>query len=319
MLALANSGCLTGGCDLGDTCDHDGIVSGECYSVICAEECTSPKSGLSLSGITKLKGLIFPLSMLSMIDSSGGLITSWCDLKLKLCSLIHARDRFDTLSSEMPFHFRRFRRVNVTRVFINALIESGLSLTPSLPLSMDDYSDPNDPRFEKASKYIRSAFTSTGPHTPYINTSLAYSVYPVTHEAYRRITSTRKNCGIGSGYLNMSSIYCKDIGKYILDMATGNDRIISNNIIPGNGTITGNYTITGNDTIPGNSTVLGNYTIPGNGTIPGNDVITDNFDLNSMTKDPMVVIPLFLSLIFLLGMVVDFVLGKCRSSRRMQS
>ncbi|WP_092343799.1 hypothetical protein [Candidatus Ichthyocystis sparus] len=236
MLALANSGCLTGGCDLGDTCDHDGIVSGECSSVICAEECTSPKLGLSLSGITKLKGLIFPLSMLSMIDSSSGLKTSWCVLKLKLCTLLYARDRFSTLSSKERLPLLRFRKVNVDIIFSNVLIKSGLSSTPSLPLSMDDYTDPNDPRFEEASKYVRSAFTSTGPHTPYINTSLAYSVCPVTHEAYRIITSTRRNCGIGSGFLSMSSIYCKDISKYIVDTATDNDIIISNNVIPGNGT-----------------------------------------------------------------------------------
>lgn len=36
MLTLTSSRCLTGGCDLGDTCDHDGIGSDECYSVIYA-------------------------------------------------------------------------------------------------------------------------------------------------------------------------------------------------------------------------------------------------------------------------------------------
>ncbi|WP_092343684.1 hypothetical protein [Candidatus Ichthyocystis sparus] len=262
MLALANSGCLTGGCDLGDTCDRDGIVSGECSSVIYAEECKLPESGLSLSGIIKLKRLIFPLFMLSMIDSSGGLITSWCDLKLKLCSLIHARDRFDTLSSEMPFHFRRFRRVNVTRVFINALIESGLSLTPSLPLSMDDYSNLNDIRFTNASKHIRGVFKGLGPHLGFMDTRFVMK-YPVTREIYRNITNVYKNCGIGSEYLNMSSVYCKSINKYIIGMA------------------------------------------------PDNDIIVDGW--------PVEVILMFCSLILFLGIVVDFVLGKCRSSRRMQS
>ncbi|WP_092490644.1 hypothetical protein [Candidatus Ichthyocystis hellenicum] len=227
-----------------------------------------------------------------MIDSSSGLKTSWCVLKLKLCTLVYARDRFSTLSSEERLPLLEFRKVDVDKVFTDVVTWSGLSSKPSLPLSLDDYTNPNDPRFDQASRYVRSAFISIGPHTPYINTKLAYSVCPVTHEAYRRITSTRKNCGIGSEFLNMSSIYCKDISKYIVDTATGNDRIISNNIIPCNGTITGND------------------------TIPGNDVITDNFDLDSITKDPMVVIPLLLSLIFLLGMFVNFVLGKCGSSKR---
>ncbi|CUT18230.1 MULTISPECIES: hypothetical protein [Candidatus Ichthyocystis] len=78
--------------------------------------------------------------------------------------------------------------------------------------------------------------------------------------------NTDKNCGIGSECLNISSVYFKDINKYILGM------------------------------------------------IPGNDIIIDNFGLNSMDKEPVGVISLFLSLIFLLGIVVNFVLGKCRSS-----
>ncbi|WP_141663250.1 hypothetical protein [Candidatus Ichthyocystis sparus] len=75
-----------------------------------------------------------------MIDSSSGLRTAWCDLKLTLCSLMYARDRFDTLSSELRFPFDK---VNITKVFLDALIGSGLSLTPSLPLSVDDYTNLN--------------------------------------------------------------------------------------------------------------------------------------------------------------------------------
>lgn len=75
-----------------------------------------------------------------MIDSSSGLRTAWCDLKLTLCSLMYARDRFDTLSSELRFPFDN---VNITKVFLDALIGSGLSLTPSLPLSVDDYTNLN--------------------------------------------------------------------------------------------------------------------------------------------------------------------------------
>ncbi|WP_242641425.1 hypothetical protein, partial [Candidatus Ichthyocystis hellenicum] len=80
---------------------------------------------------------------------------------------------------------------------------------------------------------------------------------------YRNITNVYKNCGIGSEYLNMSSVYCKSINKYIIGMA------------------------------------------------PDNDIIVDGW--------PVEVILLFCSLILFLGIVVDFVLGKCRSSRRMQS
>ncbi|WP_157722320.1 hypothetical protein [Candidatus Ichthyocystis hellenicum] len=97
-----------------------------------------------------------------MIDSSSGLRTAWCDLKLTLCSLMYARDRFDTLSSELRFPFDK---VNITKVFLDALIGSGLSLTPSLPLSVDDYTNLNYFRFKNASKYIKDVFNGLDPYS----------------------------------------------------------------------------------------------------------------------------------------------------------
>ncbi|CUT18356.1 putative membrane protein [Candidatus Ichthyocystis hellenicum] len=306
---IANIKCLTDGCNPYDKYENEDMDAEavECSSVICVREKNkSSNSRLLLPKIGKFKNIILPLTIFNMIDFSNGLGTRWCDLKLSLCALVYAKECFDSLKSRFNISLPN---VNVTEIFIDALSKSNFSLSSSLPLSIYNHTDINDPRLPYVLHYVRSAFYDLNPYKKikhvysdvYSSHGLRYFYTDslVKYQTVSKITDTDNNCGMGSNYHDMASKYCKNIDEYIYGMGPENLPPLTNDL----------ETFTVQTVINSSVTTID----PTKSTTFMSLLANDSSFNGGMSAEFVVIIVLSFSLVFLLGVfVVRFVLGKRR-------
>ncbi|CUT18358.1 hypothetical protein (partial), partial [Candidatus Ichthyocystis hellenicum] len=99
-------------------CDNMVVGSGEGSSVVCVEEVDELSASYSSKNynyrsLTQLRNLMLPLVMLNMVGFSNGLGTSFCRLKLEICSLMYTKSCFDNEKTLSPISNYYLPNINV--------------------------------------------------------------------------------------------------------------------------------------------------------------------------------------------------------------
>lgn len=104
---------------------------------------------------------MLPLVMLNMVGFSNCLGTSFCRLKLEICSLMYTKSCFDNEKTLSPISNYYLPNINVTSLLVDALGNSGLGSSLPLPLSADCCSGASDRKFGIAKRYISDFISSS--------------------------------------------------------------------------------------------------------------------------------------------------------------